>query len=71
MDIEKTQELIDFLIAFTAHHLPTDFIYTGKMMFGLFDRILNDLFPKGSNILCLHTGGLQGNLSLPPGALVF
>jgi len=41
-------------------NLPLDPIYTGKMMFGLFDLIQKDYFPNGSNILVLHTGGLQG-----------
>ncbi|MCV6629893.1 MAG: pyridoxal-phosphate dependent enzyme [Flavobacteriaceae bacterium] len=41
-------------------NLPTDPIYTGKMMFGLLDLIKNDYFAKGSKILAIHTGGLQG-----------
>lgn len=40
--------------------LPLDPVYTGKMLFGLFDLIRKDYFPKGSKILALHTGGLQG-----------
>ena len=31
----------------------------------------DDFFKKGSEILCIHTGGLQGNLSLEPGTLKF
>jgi len=41
-------------------NLPLDPVYTGKMMFGLFDLIQKDSFPNGSKILVLHTGGLQG-----------
>jgi 1-aminocyclopropane-1-carboxylate deaminase/D-cysteine desulfhydrase-like pyridoxal-dependent ACC family enzyme len=33
--------------------------------------INKDYFPKGSQIVCIHTGGLQGNLSLPETALTF
>ena len=40
--------------------IPLDPIYTGKMMFGIFDLIQNDYFRKGSKILAVHTGGLQG-----------
>lgn len=40
--------------------LPLEPVYTGKMMFGLFDLIQKDYFPHGSKILVLHTGGLQG-----------
>jgi 1-aminocyclopropane-1-carboxylate deaminase len=35
-------------------------IYTGKMCYGVFEKIKNGDFPKGSKILLLHTGGLQG-----------
>jgi 1-aminocyclopropane-1-carboxylate deaminase/D-cysteine desulfhydrase-like pyridoxal-dependent ACC family enzyme len=52
-------------------HIPTDFVYTGKMMFGTIDLIKKNHFPPGSRIICLHTGGLQGNLSLPNNSLVF
>jgi len=33
---------------------------TGKMMKALFDLIDKDYFKKGSTIIALHTGGLQG-----------
>ena len=29
-------------------------------MFGLFDMVLRDTFVKGTKILAIHTGGLQG-----------
>jgi 1-aminocyclopropane-1-carboxylate deaminase len=38
-----------------------DAVYTGKMMLGILDLITKDYFPKGSSILAIHTGGLQGN----------
>ncbi len=53
------------------HSIPTDFVYTGKMMFGLMEQIQLNYFPAGSTIVALHTGGLQGNASLPTGSLVF
>ena len=69
---KKTPELINFMNSFyNSSGIPTDFVYTGKMMFGVMDRIKKNFFPQGSRIVCLHTGGLQGNLSLPPGALSF
>ena len=69
---KKTKELIDAMnTLYEKHQLPTDFVYTGKMMFGVIDCILKDFFQKGSNILCIHTGGLQGNLSLQPASLKF
>lgn len=69
---KKTRELTHSMnLLFEKHQLPTDFVYTGKMMFGLIDCISKDFFQKGSDILCIHTGGLQGNLSLEPGSLIF
>mgnify|MGYP006213726977 FL=1 len=43
------------------HNIPLDAIYTGKMMMGVLDLVAKDYFPKGSAVLSIHTGGLQGN----------
>ena len=57
-----SKELIQFINEFyTAQDIPLDAIYTGKMMLGIMDLIKQDYFPKGSAILAIHTGGLQGN----------
>jgi 1-aminocyclopropane-1-carboxylate deaminase len=54
-------ELISFINTFKdTYHIPLDPIYTGKMMFGIFDLMKQNYFPKGSKILAIHTGGLQG-----------
>lgn len=56
-----TPQLIQFLNDFhDQHHIPLDPIYTGKMVFGVMDLIEKNYFKKGSNILLIHTGGLQG-----------
>jgi 1-aminocyclopropane-1-carboxylate deaminase len=56
-----TNELIEFINSFyIQHEIPLDPIYTGKMMFGIFDLIQKDFFPPNSKILAIHTGGLQG-----------
>jgi 1-aminocyclopropane-1-carboxylate deaminase len=69
---KKTDELISFINQFyELHKIPLDFVYTGKMMFGVNDLIQKNYFPAGSKILCIHTGGLQGNNSLPKGVLNF
>jgi 1-aminocyclopropane-1-carboxylate deaminase len=44
--------------------VPLDFIYTGKMMFGLFQMIAAGRIKPGSSVCAIHTGGLQGNRSL-------
>lgn len=56
------KKLVEFINEFnTEHNIPLDAVYTGKMMLGILDLITKDYFPKGSSILAIHTGGLQGN----------
>lgn len=53
--------LIEFINDFKKiNKIQLDPVYTGKMMFGIMDMIEKGFFPKGSNILAIHTGGLQG-----------
>ncbi len=67
-----TNELINFMNDFYGNfNIPLDFVYTGKMFYAIFDKIKNNFFPKGSTIALLHTGGLQGNQSLPMNTLIF
>lgn len=62
---KRNNELIFFVQQFKAkHHLELDYVYTGKMMFGLYDLIQKKSIPSGSTILFIHSGGLQGNRSL-------
>jgi D-cysteine desulfhydrase len=69
---KKTDELISFMNSlYTNEQIPTDFVYTGKMFYAVYDLIENNFFPDGSRLLLIHTGGLQGNRSLPAGTLVF
>jgi 1-aminocyclopropane-1-carboxylate deaminase/D-cysteine desulfhydrase-like pyridoxal-dependent ACC family enzyme len=69
---KKNSELIRFMNDFYVEYgIPSDFVYTAKMLFAVMDKIKNNQFPAGSRILCLHTGGLQGNNSLEKGTLVF
>lgn len=64
--------LIDFMNEFYWQtNIPTDFVYTGKIMYGIHDLISKNFFPAGSRILIIHSGGLQGNNSLPKGTLIF
>jgi 1-aminocyclopropane-1-carboxylate deaminase len=58
---KHTNELISFMRDFYRHTgVPLDPIYTGKMVYGLFDLIRNDYFPPKSEIIIIHSGGLQG-----------
>jgi 1-aminocyclopropane-1-carboxylate deaminase len=57
-------ELLEFIGEFEkTHAIPLEHVYTGKLFFGLFDLIQKGYFPKGSKVLALHTGGLQGKLT--------
>lgn len=54
-------ELVRFINEINStNHLPLDPVYTGKMLFGLLDLVKNGYFAKGTQILAIHTGGLQG-----------
>ena len=56
-----TSDLIHFMNDFTAStQIPLDPIYTGKMIYGILDMVKNDFFKPHTNILAVHTGGLQG-----------
>ncbi|PCI02072.1 MAG: 1-aminocyclopropane-1-carboxylate deaminase [Flavobacteriaceae bacterium] len=55
------EELIHFINQFKKETgVPLDPVYTGKMVFGIIDLIKNDYFAEETNILLIHTGGLQG-----------
>ena len=69
---KKTPALIECMnLLYLQNKIPTDFVYTGKMMFAVLDSIEKGYFAGGSKITCVHTGGLQGNDSLPAGTLIF
>jgi len=54
-------ELVRFINEFKEKTgIPLDPVYTGKMMFGIFDLINKGYFKENSSILAIHTGGLQG-----------
>ncbi|MEZ4838995.1 1-aminocyclopropane-1-carboxylate deaminase/D-cysteine desulfhydrase [Flavobacterium sp.] len=58
---KTSDKLIEYLNRFYNNtKIPLDPVYTGKMMFGIEDLINKNFFPKGSKVLAIHTGGLQG-----------
>ena len=58
-------ELLSFMNGFyDRHNIPLDFVYTAKMMQGILDMIEKNEIQEGSHIICIHTGGLQGNSSI-------
>ena len=55
-------ELIEFVRHFKKkHQIPLDLIYTGKMLFGIYDLLQETKQLDGKTIIAVHTGGLQGN----------
>lgn len=58
---KTTPELIDFIKMFTASTgVLIEPVYTGKMLYALFDMIKRGEFATGSRILVVHTGGIMG-----------
>lgn len=56
-----TPELMAFITTMKReHNLPLDPVYTGKLFWAIFEEIKKDHFKRGSTILAIHTGGLQG-----------
>ena len=66
------QAQLDFMNSFyQIHNIPTDFVYSAKLMMAVEDLIKINYFLPNSKILIIHCGGLQGNLSLNKDALIF
>ncbi len=58
---KTSDELVGFINRFKKEtNIPLDPIYTGKLLFGMVDAINKKVFEKGSKILAIHTGGIQG-----------
>ena len=57
-----TPELLNFISAFEAKTtIQLEPVYTGKMMYALYDLISKGHFSAGQRIIAIHTGGLQGD----------
>ncbi len=56
-NIELSEFIEDFQLKTT---IPLEPIYTGKMMYAVYDLIKKNYFKPGERIIVLHTGGLQG-----------
>lgn len=66
------QNLIRFMQeTWVQERLPTDIVYTSKLLFAVKHLLAHQYFPAGSRLLLIHSGGLQGNASLPSGTLPF
>lgn len=62
---KTTPTLLQFMTTFQQRTgIPLEPIYTGKMLYGIYDLIAKHYFPLGTKIIAIHTGGLQGNRGL-------
>ena len=54
-------ELLAFMHDFEKMHgVPLEHVYTGKMLYGVYDLLKKGFFRKGETLVAVHTGGLQG-----------
>ena len=64
--------LIDFMKdTWLKEQLPTDIVYTSKLLFAVKDLISKHYFTTGTKLLLIHSGGLQGNMALPANCLPY
>jgi 1-aminocyclopropane-1-carboxylate deaminase len=62
---KTTNELIKFIKQFvTDTGIVIEPVYTGKMLYALYDLAAKDHFKPGSKILAIHTGGIWGLLGM-------
>ncbi|PZT86122.1 MAG: 1-aminocyclopropane-1-carboxylate deaminase [Acinetobacter sp.] len=62
---KTSAQLIEFIQFFEKQYqIPLEPIYTGKMLFGIFDLIEKAYFPPHTRFLAIHSGGLQGRQNL-------
>jgi 1-aminocyclopropane-1-carboxylate deaminase len=62
---KHNSELLNFIKKFELEqNTKLDFVYTAKMMYGIYDLIQHNYFPENATIVAIHSGGLQGNLGI-------
>jgi 1-aminocyclopropane-1-carboxylate deaminase len=66
------QDQLNFMnLFYTKTGIPTDIVYTGKLMQAVITIAQQKYFKLNSNVLVIHSGGLQGNNSLKQDELCF
>jgi len=69
---KKDENLLRYMNEFYRETgIPTDIVYTGKLAYAMNDMLQKGELPANSNILFIHSGGLQGNRSLKNNELIF
>ena len=58
---KTTPALLNFMKCFEDEFgIPLDPVYTGKLLFALYEMVKQQHFARGTTLLAIHTGGLQG-----------
>ena len=63
---KTTPELLNFIRSFErrtagrSDRVLIEQVYTGKMLYGIYDLARQGYFPDGATVVAVHTGGLQG-----------
>lgn len=56
-----TPALLNFIRDFEQKNgVLLEQVYTGKLLYGIYDLARQGFFPKGATVIAVHTGGLQG-----------
>lgn len=56
-------QLAEFIFMLKSDcNLPLDQVYTGKMLYAIFTEVTKGTFARGTTLLAIHTGGLQGSI---------
>jgi 1-aminocyclopropane-1-carboxylate deaminase len=65
-------DILSFMNAlYRFYAIPTDFVYTGKLIYGIMDLINKGEIKQHQKVVIIHSGGLQGNRSLKSGTLIY
>lgn len=65
---KTSSELIEFIRRFEQQQqIALEPVYTGKLLYALYQLIQQQYFAPGTRVLAIHSGGLQGRDSLMPG----
>ena len=61
---KTTPELFDFIQRFERKTgVQIEQVYTGRMLYGIYDLARQGYFPTDATVVAIHTGGLQGRSS--------
>jgi 1-aminocyclopropane-1-carboxylate deaminase/D-cysteine desulfhydrase-like pyridoxal-dependent ACC family enzyme len=58
---KTSAQLLEFIRCFKQQHdMQLEPVYSGKMFYGIYQLLKEDFFPQKTDILAIHSGGLQG-----------